>query len=86
MSRLGSMSGSLNTFLTFGQMLKALRRRAQLTQRDLGIAVGYSETYITRLESNERHPDVVTVSTRFIDALGLANEPEVVSRLIALAV
>ena len=29
---------------TFGEMLKFLRKRAHLTQRELGFAVGYSET------------------------------------------
>lgn len=82
MSKPGSASGS---FTTFGEMLKVLRRRAHLTQRDLGIAVGYSETYITRLESNERHPDVATVRARFIAALNLTHEPELAHRFFELA-
>ncbi len=44
---------------TFGKTLKFLRKRAHLTQRDLGIAVGYSETHITRLENETRLPDPV---------------------------
>lgn len=39
MDRLGSVSDSLNAYSTFGQMLKALRRQARLTQRDLGARV-----------------------------------------------
>ena len=66
-------------------MLRHLRRRARLTQRDLGAAVGYSESYITRLESDERRPDPATVSARFVDALALAHEPELAHRLTELA-
>jgi hypothetical protein len=42
---------------TFGDLLKHLRRRARLTQRAVAIEVGYSEVYISRLESNQRAPD-----------------------------
>ena len=34
----------------FGGMLRVLRHRARLTQRELGLAVGYSEAQISRLE------------------------------------
>jgi hypothetical protein len=34
---------TLDSFTTFGEMLRYLRRRAQLTQRELGLAVGYSD-------------------------------------------
>lgn len=49
------------TATTFGDLLKFLRKRAGLTQRELGIAVGYAETQITRLEGNTRPPDPVVV-------------------------
>ena len=38
----------------FGTLLRVLRRRARLTQRDLGLAVGYSEAQISRLEQRKR--------------------------------
>src|SRR5262249_778167 len=41
--------------------------------------------HIGRLESNERRPEIATVSTLFIEALDLQHEPEVTTRLIALA-
>lgn len=85
MDRLGSVSDSLNAYSTFGQMLKALRRQARLTQRDLGIAVGYSETYITRLEGDSRQPDIGAVRGLFIEALGLEHQPELARRLVELA-
>jgi hypothetical protein len=40
----GKVSGtSVSTWATFGKLLCYLRRRAELTQRELGIAVGYSD-------------------------------------------
>jgi transcriptional regulator with XRE-family HTH domain len=33
----------------FGDMLKFLRRRARVTQMELGIAVGYDSAHISRL-------------------------------------
>jgi predicted ATPase/transcriptional regulator with XRE-family HTH domain len=71
---------------TFGGTLKFLRKRAHLTQRELGIAVGYSETYITRLENDTRVPDPVIVRARFVEALGLEREPHLTQQLIDLAV
>jgi len=37
-------------FLTFGELLRHLRRQARITQRELAIAVGYSDTQISRIE------------------------------------
>ena len=56
---------SLDKFTTFGDLLKYLRRRAGLTQRELSIAVGYSDAQISRLEQNLRQPDLPTVEARF---------------------
>ncbi|MEZ4656986.1 MAG: helix-turn-helix domain-containing protein [Caldilineaceae bacterium] len=81
-----STSGSsLPSFGSFGEMLRYLRRRARLTQRELSIAVGYSESMISRLEHNERPPDVATLLAVFVPPLDLAGEPETVARLTALA-
>jgi ATP/maltotriose-dependent transcriptional regulator MalT len=70
---------------TFGELLKHLRRRAQLTQRELGIAVGYSEAQISRLEHNRRPPDPTALTALFVPALGLEDQPEAISRLVDLA-
>jgi ATP/maltotriose-dependent transcriptional regulator MalT len=70
---------------TVGEMLKFLRRRARLTQRQLGLAVGYTEGHICRLEQNQRPPDVATVAALFVPALGLDREPELAASLLALA-
>ncbi len=71
--------------VTFGEMLKYLRRRAHLTQRDLSIAVGYTEGHICRMEKNERLPDLTTVAARFIPALDLEDEPGLLERFLQLA-
>lgn len=73
------------TITTFGEFLKFLRRRAQMTQRELSIAVGYSISQISRLEQNERLPDEMTILAVFVPALGLEKEPALVARLVALA-
>lgn len=75
----------LPSFTTFGELLHDLRRRARLTQRELSIAVGYSESMISRLKHNERPPDVATLLAVFVPALDVVGEPEVVARLTALA-
>ena len=80
-----STSFALDRFTTFGDLLKYLRRRAGYTQRELSIAVGYSDTQISRLEHNERLPDLATLTARFLPVLNLEKEPEVAARLLELA-
>jgi non-specific serine/threonine protein kinase len=75
-----------DNFITFGDLLKYLRRRAGLTQRELSIAVGYSESLLSRLEKNQRIPDQAALSARFVPALHLQHEPDWAGRLLALAV
>ena len=73
------------SFTEFGTLLRVLRRGARLTQRDLGIAVGYSEAQISRLEQGKRLPDPAVVAALFVPSLGLSGEPELASRLHELA-
>lgn len=54
---------------TFGDLLKQLRKRAGLTQRELAAAVGYSLPFISNLELNQRLPDVGVIVQSFIPAL-----------------
>ena len=75
----------LESFATFGDLLKYARRRARLTQREVAIAVGYSEAQISRLEQNLRPPDLAALTALFIPALYLDDQPEIVARLIELA-
>jgi len=76
---------ALDQFTTFGDLLKYLRRRAGLTQLELSIAVGYSDAQISRLEQNERLPDLATLTARFLPALHAEDQPEVARRLLELA-
>jgi len=86
MSRSASVKLDLLTSITtFGDLLRYLRQRAQLTQRDLALAVGYSISQISRLEHNQRLPDELTLLAVFVPALGLAQEPATVAQLLALA-
>ena len=72
-------------FQTFGELLKSLRERARLSQRDLARLVGYHYSYMSRLESNVRLPDEATLRARFVPALGIQDEPELIERLLVLA-
>ncbi len=75
-----------DSFTTCGAMLRYLRRRARLTQRDLSIAVGYSEAQISYLEKDRRRPDPAALAALFVPALGLEHEPALAARLLELAV
>jgi predicted ATPase len=74
------------SFTTFGAFLHYLRRRARLTQRELGIAVGYSTPQISLLENGHRLPDLATVAALFVPALDVQQEPELMNRLLQLAI
>jgi WD40 repeat protein/transcriptional regulator with XRE-family HTH domain len=76
---------SLDSFQTFGDLLKYLRRRERLTQLELSISVGYSEAQIGRLEQNQRKPDLTAVKALFIPALHLEDEPDLTQRFLELA-
>lgn len=71
--------------LTFGDLLRYLRRRHGLTQAQLGARVGLSGAHISHLEKNQRLPAVMTVTTDFIPALALEEEPRLAAQLIELA-
>ncbi|MBI5825076.1 MAG: tetratricopeptide repeat protein [Chloroflexi bacterium] len=76
---------SRSEFTTFGELLRYLRERVRLSQRELAQKVGYHYSYISRLERNSRTLDVLTLRTRFIPALRIQNEPAWVERLLELA-
>ncbi len=78
-------SSSPNSFTSFGELLKYLRRRARLTQLELSITVGYSEGQISRLEKNLRLPDLTAIKALFIPVLHLENEPQLTARFLELA-
>ena len=82
---MGKPAVSPETFSTFGDLLKYLRKREELTQRELALLVGYSDTQISRLEQNQRVPDAATLTALFVPALHLEREPQWVERLLELA-
>jgi TolB-like protein/DNA-binding XRE family transcriptional regulator len=75
----------LDRFVTFGELLRYLRRRAGLTQTELSIAVGYSDAQISRLEQNLRLPNIPNIEARFLSVLGLKHDEAARERLLQLA-
>src|SRR5690606_18583637 len=71
--------------VTFGELLKQLRKRRGMTQADLAAAVGYSVPFISNLELNQRLPNVEVIAQHFVPALGLQEDPHLAARLVALA-
>ncbi|HYF63648.1 MAG TPA: helix-turn-helix domain-containing protein, partial [Herpetosiphonaceae bacterium] len=78
-------SPHLDHIADFGSLLRYLRRRARLTQRDLAIATGYSESQICRLEQNTRTADLSALMALFVPALAIDDQPDLIARLIELA-
>jgi WD40 repeat protein/transcriptional regulator with XRE-family HTH domain len=76
---------SPDSFQSFGDLLKYLRRRERLTQLELSIAVGYSEAQIGRLEKNQRRPDLTALKALFVPALHMEHQPELMARFLELA-
>ncbi len=72
-------------FDSFGELLKYLRKQRRLTQHDLALAVGYSESQISHLEQGFRAPTPSIIASRFVSALGLQQEHVWAFRLIELA-
>jgi transcriptional regulator with XRE-family HTH domain len=81
----GQPAISPEQFSTFGDLLRYLRKREELTQRELAMRVGYSDTQISRLEQNHRVPDAATLKALFVPALYLQDETRWVARLLELA-
>ncbi len=70
---------------TFGELLRQLRRRVGLTQGELALVVGFSVAQISRLEKDERLPDLAMLVEKFLPALALEDEPRLAQRLLELA-
>ena len=71
--------------LTFGPLLRYLRKQAGMTQGDLAAALGYSTSLISSLETGDRLPDLEAVRSRFAAALGLQDNPQWALALIEQA-
>jgi predicted ATPase/DNA-binding XRE family transcriptional regulator len=76
---------SPQSFGTFGELLRYLRERVELSQKELALQVGYHYSYMCRIEKNQRTPDMQTLMTRFIPALSLDDQPQWTARLLELA-
>jgi predicted ATPase/DNA-binding XRE family transcriptional regulator len=73
------------SFTSFGELLRYLRERVELSQKELATQVGYHYSYMSRIEKNQRTPDPKTLLARFIPALALDDEPQWTARLLELA-
>ena len=62
------MSNPLPT--AFGQLVRAYRERADLTQAELAVAANISESYIQRIEYGQRMP-TITVFLQIAKALNV---------------
>ena len=69
-----------STDLRFGDLLRQLRKRASMTQRDLAAAVGYSVSFVCDLEQNRRLPTVAGVLHQF-ERVGVALAPVEIARI-----
>lgn len=70
---------------TFPDALRLLRKRARLTQDEMGRAVGYSREQIARLENGSRLPDLAVLAALFVPALFQRQETALVEQFLALA-
>ncbi len=70
---------------SFGAALRFLRKRAHLTQDELGLAVGYSREQVARLENESRLPDLAVIAATFVPVLFGRGEWDLVEQFLALA-
>lgn len=82
---MASRGSTFASTTSFGLLLRQLRKRAGMTQRDLAAALGYSDSLISGLEKGQRQPDLAMVHTHFIPALGLQDDAVMATRLIESA-
>ncbi len=75
----------LTAEMTFGELLRHLRRRAGMTQGQLALLVGFSIAQVSRLEQGERLPDLAILMEKFLPVLALEEEPLLAQELLTLA-
>ncbi len=77
---------SPESFTTFGELLRFLRVRNGLSQREFAAQVGYHYSHVNRFEKNIRTPpDRATLLASFAPILKIENEPGWLARLLDLA-
>ena len=47
--------------MTIGEQIKLHRRHKTLTQKDLAKRVGITQTYLSLVENNDRHPNLLVL-------------------------
>ncbi|NWF64768.1 MAG: helix-turn-helix domain-containing protein [Chloroflexi bacterium] len=72
------------SFQTLGELLRYLRKRAGLSQRELAAQVGYHYAHLNRIENNQRLPNEAALLAQFVPALSLEDQPQWVQRLLQL--
>lgn len=72
------------SFQTIGDLLRYLRKRAGLSQRELAAQVGYHYAHLNRIENNQRLPNEAALLAQFVPALSLEDQPQWVQRLLQL--
>lgn len=75
---------SPESFQTIGDLLRYLRKRAGLTQRELAAQVGYHYAHLNRIENNQRLPNEATLLAQFVPALSLEDQSKWVQRMLQL--
>lgn len=85
MSSTATSTATIASAVTFGDLLRQLRRRSGMTQGALAARVGFSVAQVSRLEQNQRRPDLAVIAEKFAPALGLQEEPRLAQRLLELA-
>ncbi|MDH6141998.1 MULTISPECIES: helix-turn-helix domain-containing protein [Kitasatospora] len=65
--------GAADFFRAIGKMIKLLRERKGLTQKEFGLLIGYGEDQVSSLERGRRtlHPDMLEIVDKVLDAGGL---------------
>jgi len=60
--------------ITYGQLLKELRRQKGVAQRDLAERVGVDFSYISKLENDRLQPPAADTTIKICEVLGVPHE------------
>jgi HTH-type transcriptional regulator, competence development regulator len=60
--------------ITYGKLLKELRRQKGVAQRDLAASVGVDFSYISKIENDRLQPPSADTTIKICEALGVPNE------------
>jgi transcriptional regulator with XRE-family HTH domain len=60
--------------ITYGKLLKALRRQKAIAQRDLAEKVGVDFSYISKIENDRMPPPAADTTIKICEVLGVPHE------------